>query len=191
MIIINIYRKFFVKLEWSISKLRIIHLKIKYPNISIDEKTTVGKHCYILCDNTSSLNLKNVIISNNSRIEAKKGGEIDITNTFIGSNCVIVSINRISIEANCEIAEFSVIRDQDHCYNFSNNPIAKQGYNSSPIKIKENVWIGTKATILRGVTIEKNSVIAAHALVNKSFSKPSLIAGTPAKVIKSLTEKPS
>lgn len=55
-----------------------------------------------------------------------------------------------------------------------------------PIHIKRNVWIGANATILPGVTIGENSIIAAGAIVNKDVPDNVLVAGVPAKVIKSL-----
>ena len=180
------YRKTTEIKDTLLSSLRILNLKLKYPNISIIGKTKIGKNCYIVCDDESRLILRSVTIANNSSIVALRGGNISISNSYIGFNCMIVSRNEISIEKNCEIAEFTVIRDQDHRFGSINQPISKQGYNSSPIKIKQNVWVGAKSTILKGVVIEKNCVVAAHSLVNKSFLKSCLIAGLPAKKIRLL-----
>ncbi len=55
-----------------------------------------------------------------------------------------------------------------------------------PIHIKRNVWIGANATILPGVTIGENSIIAAGAVVSKDVPDNVVVAGVPAKVIKSL-----
>ncbi len=170
-------------------KLRILGLRAKYPNIQILGKTKIGKNCYIVCDDQSSLILKDVTISNNTVIVASRGGKISISSSYIGFNCIITAINNIKIEKHCEIAEFTVIRDQNHNYNFSDTPIAKQGYSSETIHIKENVWIGAKSTILKGVSIEKNSVVAAHALVNKSFTNTALIGGLPARELKSFSKQ--
>ncbi len=53
-----------------------------------------------------------------------------------------------------------------------------------PVIIGDNVWIGTRAIILPGVTIDDNSIVGAGAVVTKSFKKNSVIAGVPAKLIK-------
>jgi acetyltransferase-like isoleucine patch superfamily enzyme len=55
---------------------------------------------------------------------------------------------------------------------------------SAPIAIEDDVWIGCRATILKGVTIGKGSVVAAGAVVTKSCPHHSLIGGIPAKIIR-------
>jgi acetyltransferase-like isoleucine patch superfamily enzyme len=52
--------------------------------------------------------------------------------------------------------------------------------------IEDDVWIATRATILKGVTIGHGSVIAAGAVVTKSVPPKSIVAGVPAKVIKKI-----
>ncbi len=61
------------------------------------------------------------------------------------------------------------------------NPLKKI---SAPIVIGNHVWIGTNATILKGVTIGDGAVVAACALVNKDVPPNTLVAGVPAKVVK-------
>ena len=59
---------------------------------------------------------------------------------------------------------------------------------SAPIKIEDGCWICSGAIICGGVTIEKNSVVAAGAVVTKDVPANSLVAGVPAKVIRCLDE---
>ncbi len=54
----------------------------------------------------------------------------------------------------------------------------------SPVTIGENVWIGSSATILPGVHIGNNAVVAAGVVVTKDVSEDSVVAGVPAKVVK-------
>lgn len=62
-----------------------------------------------------------------------------------------------------------------------------------PVMIGDNVWIGDKASILSGVTIGKGAIVACNAVVTKDVPPYSVVAGVPAKVIKtnisSLEEK--
>lgn len=55
-----------------------------------------------------------------------------------------------------------------------------------PIVIGKNVWVGASATILPGVTIGDNAIIAAGAVVTKDVARNTIVAGVPAKVIKEI-----
>jgi acetyltransferase-like isoleucine patch superfamily enzyme len=57
---------------------------------------------------------------------------------------------------------------------------------SAPVTIKDNVWIGMNAVILKGVTIGENSIVAAGAVVSKSVPANVVVAGNPAVIVKEL-----
>lgn len=57
-----------------------------------------------------------------------------------------------------------------------------------PVVIEKDVWIAAGAIILGGLTVGENSVIAAGAVVTRNVSQNSLVAGNPAKVIRSIRE---
>jgi acetyltransferase-like isoleucine patch superfamily enzyme len=55
-----------------------------------------------------------------------------------------------------------------------------------PVCLKDNVWVGDHATVLKGVTVGENSVVAAHAVVTRDVPANVVVAGNPAKVVKEL-----
>ncbi|MDO4243410.1 MAG: acyltransferase [Actinomyces sp.] len=57
---------------------------------------------------------------------------------------------------------------------------------SAPVVIEDNVWIGEFATVLKGVTVGRGSVVASHAVVTKDVPAYSIVAGNPATVVKRL-----
>src|SRR5437016_1843924 len=57
---------------------------------------------------------------------------------------------------------------------------------TSPVIIADNVWIGMNATILKGVTIGENSVVAAGSVVSKSVPSNTVVAGNPAVAVRQL-----
>ncbi len=68
-------------------------------------------------------------------------------------------------------------------------PSERRAYvEAKPIAIEKNVWIATGATIIGGVTVGENSVVAAGAVVTKDVPANSLVGGAPARVIRSLEE---
>jgi acetyltransferase-like isoleucine patch superfamily enzyme len=60
---------------------------------------------------------------------------------------------------------------------------------TAPVRIRDNVWVGMGAVILKGVEIGENSVVAAGAIVTKSVPPNVVVAGNPAVVVKHLEAK--
>jgi acetyltransferase-like isoleucine patch superfamily enzyme len=56
----------------------------------------------------------------------------------------------------------------------------------TPVRIGDNVWLGDHATVLKGVTIGQNSVVAARAVVTRDVPANVVVAGNPAKIIREL-----
>ncbi|MGN6532465.1 MAG: acyltransferase [Ginsengibacter sp.] len=162
------------------SLLRVVRLKMLYPGITIDYKTRIEKNCQIVCVKGGALTISNSHISAGTSIVASSASDLSIYNSFIGRNCVITAKEKIIIRKNCLIAEMTVIRDQDHNIYLDK----KTDFTVAPIEIKENVWIASKATVLKGVTIGEHAVIAASAVVTKNVPSYEVWAGVPAKFLK-------
>ena len=109
-----------------------------------------------------------------------QGGVITIgEDVHIGKGSVIVCRESISIGSDTLIAEYVVIRDQNH--ETKTRPIKSAGFRTSPISIGEDVWIGCKASILQGGSVGNRSIVGAHALVLTSIASDQLAVGIPAR----------
>lgn len=101
-------------------------------------------------------------------------------NVFINFNCVFLDLGGIVIEDNVLIAPNVNLLSEGH-------PIEPENRHSlvpKEIHIKRNAWIGAGATILQGVTIGENSVVAAGAVVSADVPDNTVVGGIPAKVIR-------
>lgn len=103
--------------------------------------------------------------------------------TTIGFNTFIFSSVKIEIGNDCLIAPFVYIIDSDH-KTAKDKKINLQGNLVAPIRIEDDVWIGSNVTILKGVVIGKGSVIATNSVVNKDIPPYEIWGGTPAKKIR-------
>ncbi len=86
--------------------------------------------------------------------------------------------DNVTIGSDCAISWDVTIMDTDYHSIEGNSDTAS-------VTIGNKVWIGCKATILKGVTIGDGAVIAAGALVTRDVPPNSVVAGVPAKVVKS------
>ncbi|PIV94770.1 MAG: acyltransferase [Flexibacter sp. CG_4_10_14_3_um_filter_32_15] len=100
------------------------------------------------------------------------------TNTAVNRKCYLDGRGSLFIGNNVSISPEVHLITAQHAMN---DPLFS--YITAPIKIGDNVWIGTRAIILPGVTLGKGCVVAAGAVVTKSFQDFSVIGGVPAKVI--------
>lgn len=103
-------------------------------------------------------------------------------NVFINHACSFLDLGGIIIEDNVMIGPRVSITSENH-------PTAIETRKTmlpSKVHIQKNVWIGASATILPGVTIGENSVVAAGALVNKDVPSNTVVAGVPAKILRKL-----
>jgi serine acetyltransferase len=104
--------------------------------------------------------------------------------TFINYGCSIGATRSIVIGAGCTIGTYVIIMDNDF---HRLEPERRQELpESEPVKLEENVWLGARVIVLRGVTIGEGSVIGAGSVVTRSIPPRSLAAGIPAKVIRTL-----
>lgn len=112
-------------------------------------------------------------------VAVNKGARLTIGSGYINCDSKINCFERVEIGDNVCISENVSIRDSDNHY------IGESTKCSAPVKIGNNVWIGMNAVILKGVTVGDGAVIAAGAVVTRDVPPKSLVAGVPARVIKS------
>jgi acetyltransferase-like isoleucine patch superfamily enzyme len=108
----------------------------------------------------------------------------------VGDKCVFGRDNTVNCYLDTEIgpgtivADWVYICDFDHVIDDIHRPIKDQGIVKTPVRIGADVWIGTKATVLRGTSVGSGSVIAAHAVVRGTVPPFSIVGGVPARVLK-------
>nr|WP_319398253.1 acyltransferase [uncultured Carboxylicivirga sp.] len=110
-------------------------------------------------------------------------GRIIIGNeTRIGIGSVL--IGPIQIGNYVRLAQNVVVSALNHNYEDITRPISEQGINTNEIYIGDETWIGANAVILPGLFIGKHCIIAAGSVVTKNVPSYSVVAGNPAKIIK-------
>lgn len=199
--IINFYKTFRKKKMLQAAKANILidsssHLtdsfSVRQDVSSADKRLFIGKDC---------------IIGGQFIFESSKGKICIGDHTFIGSS-TFISRSSITVGNNVTIAWGSTIYDHDsHSLDYQErrkdiddeladlrgkqNMIAHKNWdvvNSKPIKICDNAWIGMNCIILKGVTVGEGAVVGAGSVVTKDVPAWTVVAGNPAKVVKTLSK---
>lgn len=102
---------------------------------------------------------------------------------FINHSFTAMSIGGIILEDNVQIGPNVTIVTDNH--DLENRYVLK----CKPVRICRNAWIGANVTIMPGVTVGENAVIAGGAVVTKDVQTNSIVGGNPAKVIRQIGEE--
>lgn len=103
-------------------------------------------------------------------------------NVFINACCHFQDHGGVSLGDGCQIGHNVVFATLNHGL----APEDRQTTYPAPITLGKNVWVGSNSTILQGVTIGDNAVIAAGAVVTKDVPENTIVGGIPARIIRKI-----
>lgn len=165
----------------------------------VGKSSIIEKPCQVVGGGSA-----NIVIGNGTILQphmvlgcwARHNGNVYTPHIVIGNDCSFGEYNHISAIGTITIGDglltgrFVIITDNNHGEfsheNASVPPGARKLVSKGEIKIGKNCWIGDKATILGGVTIGDNVIVAANSVVTRSVPSNCVVAGIPAKIIKQL-----
>jgi len=137
--------------------------------VRIGDNVSIQKNTIIECTGVIRNLGEGLVIGNNTGIA--QGAFIQVRGKVVIGNDVIFGPN---------VSIFS----ESHNFDDPNIPIHLQGETRKGVTIEDGAWIGTRAVILDGVTVGRNSIVAAGAVVTRDVPAYSIVGGVPAKVIK-------
>lgn len=132
---------------------------------------------------------RKIVTKTGSNINIEKGAIFDKTveigdNSGIGINCKLYG--KVIIGDNVMMGPEVFIYTGNHNFSDISRPMNQQGFSEEkPVVIGDDVWIGSRVTILPGVIIGNGVVIGASSIVTKDIEDYAIVAGNPAKKVKS------
>ena len=102
--------------------------------------------------------------------------------SFVNFGCTFLALGGITIEEGSFIAPHCVLATEYH----PEDPATRHSLLTKPIVIGRNAWLGANVTVLAGVTIGENAIVAAGSVVTKDVPDNMIVAGTPARILREI-----
>ena len=156
--------------------------------VLVDDYATLDAHGMASDERHASIEIGDHVCIGRFSTVAAKGGHIRLRNGVnIGTYCRLATQSSLEIGESTLIAAYAYIGPGNHQQGDSDTPlIAREMDIKGGVRIGKNVWIGTRATILDGVSIGDGAIVGAHSLVRESVPAGAVVAGTPAKLLTSI-----
>ncbi len=125
-----------------------------------------------------------VFIGRNTILYCKDGDIVVERGSNVSFNCEIFSANVVKVGQHVQIAAYTYLNGGSHSIDRTDIAILEQKRSGMGINVEDNVWLGAHVTVLDGVTIGKDAVVGAGAVVTKDLPPFSIAGGLPAQVIR-------
>ena len=155
-----------------------------------NNKMTVGQNCSLFCkvffeNENARIDIGDNVYIGKSELYSVKGIEIG-NNVLISWGVVIYDHNSHSLDSEERYNDIMLVNENLQKGETISHFKDWTKVNSKKIIISDNVWIGMDSIILKGVSIGKNSIVAARSLVTKDVPPNVVVGGNPAIIIKKL-----
>lgn len=165
-------------------------------NITLGQGAYVDEGVYLhACPNGIRIG-KNTYVMHGSVLHVYNFRGIPKSGIWIGENSLIGEYNVIRGQGGVTIGDrvytspMVQLLAVNHIFDDSSRPFVEQGITAEGIRIEDDVWIGSGAIVTDGVTIGKGSVVAAGSVVTRDVAPHTVVAGSPARVIREIGGTP-
>ena len=154
--------------------------------IKIGRRCVISEYCGLTAqgDDASGIKLGNEVLVGRGTVLNTRNGTIELGDFCnIGANCRLGTTTKIKFGKHVLLAANCYIGGIKHCFDRTDIPIMRQGYESKGgVIIEDDVWLGAGVMVLDGVTIGTGCVVAAGSIVTRDLPAYSIAMGSPAKI---------
>jgi acetyltransferase-like isoleucine patch superfamily enzyme len=161
---------------------------LRHPHkISIGDNVVIDDNCCLDAKGTTNAGIslqRGVFLGRNTILSCKNGDIVLEEDANIGFNVEVFSAARVRIGRKVLVAAYTYLVGGDHLYDRVDIPVLEQGRTARGIDIGDNVWLGAHVVVADGVTIGRDAVIGAGAVVTADIPEYHVAAGVPARAMR-------
>ena len=165
--------------------LRWLNARVRLRRCRLGRRVTVWGNPHVNATGELTVGDRVTVHSFLSRVQLSAGPGARLTvgdDTYVNNGAVLSARQSVTVGARCQIASGVILMDADfHAVGALSAP-----GKAAPIVIEDDVWLATRAVVLKGVTVGRGSVVATGAVVTKDVPPYTLVAGVPARPIRTL-----
>lgn len=175
-------------------------VKVLFPEcLTVGDDVSIGEMSYLHCLSSRGVRIgsrtsleRNLWLHCGGTLEQFERGCLSIgEDSFVGCNAVLGAGGGIQIGSHVLIGQSVNIHSENHIFQDGARLICEQGVEYHGVTIGDDVWIGSKATILDNVHIGQGAVIGAGSVVTRDIPPYAVAVGVPAKVIRYRNGRPA
>lgn len=172
-----------------VKRIQLKYNKLKFlsnSNVKVGNNFKLGDYTTTIIHPYSKISIGNQVdIRNFFNVTAGKNAELKVEDKVFFNNCCSINVlEKVIIGKNTLFGEN--VRIYDHNHKYDSHQVYHQEFNTSPICIGENCWIGSNVVILKGVTIGDNVIIGAGCVIHKDVPSNSIIINKQEHIVKSI-----
>ena len=156
--------------------------------ISLGDNVVIGDGCTLDAkgEEGSGIHIRDGVFLGSGTIVSMAGGSIEIDEgANIGSTCRIGTFGHTRIGKKALLAAYCYLVGAAHETDRLDTPILDQpNYTKGGVQVGDGCWLGARVTVLDGVSVGRDSIVGAHAVVTKDLPALCVAVGIPAKVIR-------
>ena len=161
---------------------------LRHPHkIRIGDNVVIDDGCCLDAKGASNRGIDvgaGVFIGRGTILSCKNGDIVVDDHANIGFNCEIFSGGRVRLGKHTLVAAYTYLVGGDHTYDRHDAPVLYQDRIAKGIEVDDNVWLGAHVVVADGVTIGRDAIIGAGAVVRHEIPSFAVAAGVPARVIR-------
>jgi acetyltransferase-like isoleucine patch superfamily enzyme len=164
------------------------NVTLRHPGkIRIGDDVAIDDNCVLDAKGRGNAGIvigRRVFLGRNTVVACKDGDIVLEDGVNISYHCSVFSASRVRIGADTLLAAYCYLVGGSHEFGRVDVPVIDQARSSRGIEIGRGCWLGTRVTVLDGVTVGHDVIVGAHAVVTDDVAPLSVAAGIPARVVR-------